>query len=242
MSPLADLLRPQKLEDIVGQEHLLNQNGLILTSLKQKKPQSFILWGPPGCGKTTLAKLYAKAFDTKFAILSGVFGSTAEIKKIVEKSQSSPLFSPQTILFVDEIHRFNKAQQDTFLPYIENGSLILVGATTENPSFCLNNALLSRLRVLTMTSLNDESLEKILVRYETIYQALQLDALLRDELKKLSQGDGRYLLNLVEALRLSINRPKNLSELHHLLQKKSALFDKEGDNHFKILSAFHKSY
>lgn len=241
MKPLADQLRPQKLEDIVGQDHILGPGTFLSNSIEQQKPRSFILWGPPGCGKTTLARVYAKAFEAKFVDISAVFGSVADIKKVVTEAQSNPLFFRFIILFVDEIHRFNKAQQDAFLPYIENGLIVLIGATTENPSFALNNALLSRAQILPMHALNEDALEKIIVRYEEKNKSLSLIKELRDEVKKLSQGDGRYLLNLIETLSFSSNELNNSEDLYRILQKKSAIFDKNNDYHYNTISALHKS-
>src|SRR3990167_1428935 len=166
--PLSERLRPKQLADISGQEHLVGKEGYITRIVQSKRPLSLLLFGPPGCGKTTIARLYAESFGLPFINLSAVFNSTAELKKILKEGQETPLFRRQTLLFVDEIHRFNRAQQDIFLPFLEDGTLILVGATTENPSFVLNNALLSRLRVLKLESLASESLEAILSRYEAI--------------------------------------------------------------------------
>lgn len=165
-APLAEQLRPVNLSEVVGQDHLVGPAGFITKIVQSKKPLSMILWGPPGCGKTSIARLYAKAFSLNFKNMSAIFSGIADIKKIIQDMNDAPLFGKQIVLFVDEIHRFNKAQQDAFLPFVENGTIILVGATAENPSFHLNNALLSRLRVLTLNTLDAESLEILLKRYE----------------------------------------------------------------------------
>jgi putative ATPase len=236
--PLAEALRPKTLSDIVGQDHLLGPDGLITRSVASGRPLSFLLWGPPGCGKTTLARLYASAFQAEFITFSAIFHGTADLKKLIERAKEQPLF--HKILFVDEIHRFNKAQQDAFLPFIEDGTITLVGATTENPSFALNNALLSRLRVLTLHTLPTDALERILRRFETTYHPLPLTNEARQAVLSLAQGDGRYLLNLVE----NIQNEKNtigLAELSRLMQKRPPLYDKHGDNHFNLISALHKS-
>src|SRR3990167_1941279 len=173
--PLYEKLRPQTLSEVAGQDHLVGKQGFITRIVESARPASLLLFGPPGCGKTTLARLYAKAFHIPFLSFSGVLQSTAELKKILKEGQETPLFNRQIILFVDEIHRFNRAQQDIFLPFLEDGSLILIGATTENPSFVLNNALLSRLRVLKLESLSFSSLVKILRRYESTVKPLGLE-------------------------------------------------------------------
>lgn len=240
--PLADLLRPQTLQEIEGQEHLLGPSGFITNTIKQGRALSILLWGPPGSGKTTLARLYAKAFDARFVPMSAVFSGIADIRKTVQEVKESPLFGRTTILFVDEIHRFNKAQQDAFLPYIEDGTIILVGATTENPSFSLNDALLSRLRVLTLKSLEEEHLDNILKKYENRFSPLPLNLEARKFLAVASQGDGRYLLNMVESLR-GADPEKILSseELRNYLQRRAPLYDKAGEGHYNIISALHKS-
>lgn len=240
--PLAEKLRPENIQDIVGQSHLVGKNGFLTHLINQRKPLSLILWGPPGCGKTTLAKLYAKSFEARFVSLSAVFSGVADLKKIIQESLQNPLFYKSTLLFVDEIHRFNKAQQDAFLPYLENGTLILVGATTENPSFSLNNALLSRLRVLTLDPLGSNDLEKLICSYEQKYTALNVTEEARNKLIEISAGDGRYLLNMIENLEnAKIDRPLDLENLFSFVQKRSALFDKKGDSHYNLISALHKS-
>lgn len=240
-TPLAETLRPQAMSEVVGQEHLLSDEGFITRTIAAKKPLSILLFGPSGCGKTTLAKLYAKAFELPFIALSAVFNSAAELKKILKEGQETPLFSRQILLFVDEIHRFNRSQQDLFLPFLEDGSLILVGATTENPSFSLNSALLSRLRVLTLNHLTPNSLEKILARYEKNIAPLPLTEEAKRFLISLSQGDGRHLLNLIENVNLLDGKVRDQEELASLLQARPVLYDKDREGHYNLISALHKS-
>lgn len=239
IKPLAEELRPNSLDQIYGQEHLLGEHGFLTGLIKAHKPLSIILWGPPGCGKTSIARLYAKAFGLNFQSMSAVFSGIADIRKIVKEIEETPLFNKGTLLFVDEIHRFNKAQQDAFLPYIEKGTIILVGATVENPSFYLNNALLSRVRVLTLNPLHEEALEAILKRYESKKGPLPLTEEARKLLIYTAQGDGRYLLNLVE--NITSEELLNEESLKALIQKRAALFDKGDDQHYNLISALHKS-
>lgn len=242
MIPLAEKLRPKKLQDIVGQTHLLGEEGLITRIIAKGNPLSIILWGPPGCGKTTIAHLYAEAFSLNFVALSAVFSGVADLKKLIAETKQNPLFARKTLLFIDEIHRFNKAQQDAFLPYVEDGTIVLVGATTENPSYHLNNALLSRVRVLTLNPLTKEELEKILNHYESSHPPLPLSPQARDQLLTISQGDGRYLLNMIENLQvLPKGQTVEIEELSSLLQKRSAVYDKHGEYHYNLISALHKS-
>lgn len=238
--PLSEQLRPGSFNDIVGQEHLLGPEGLISTIVARKKPLSIILWGPPGTGKTSIARLYAKAFSLEFRSLSAIFSGISDLKKLLKEGEDIPLFDKPLLLFVDEIHRFNKAQQDAFLPYLESGKLILVGATAENPSFYLNKALLSRVRVLVLKPLTNEALEKILASYEAKKAALSLSSEAKEYLIQLSAGDGRYLLNLIENIEGSTG-PLQRADVQKLLQAKAPLFDKNDDQHYNLISALHKS-
>lgn len=241
-TPLAEKLRPHTLQEVVGQEHILGENGLITLTIHSETPLSIVLWGPPGCGKTSIARLYAQAFNMHFISISAIFSGIADLKKIIKEAQDYFLLNKGTVLFVDEIHRFNKAQQDAFLPFIENGTFILVGATAENPSFYLNAALLSRLRVLPLYPLDNIALEKLIHRYESQFGALPLTAEARQLIILWAQGDGRYLYNLIENLKnTSAKKTLNEQDLKQILQKKSALFDKLGDQHYNLISALHKS-
>lgn len=241
--PLSEQLRPKSLADIVGQGHLLGKDGLITKIIQNGKPLSLLLFGPPGCGKTTLARLYAQAFKARFVPFSAVFHGTTELKNLIKEAQSHPLLNQQLILFIDEIHRFNKAQQDLFLPFIEDGTIVLIGATTENPSFSVNNALLSRLRVLCLKHLDDEALDKLIQRFEASFKKLNLSQDASRYLIQLAQGDGRYLINMLENLQTEAidNRELNVSHLQQLLQKRAALYDKTGEGHYNLISALHKS-
>lgn len=237
-TPLAESLRPKTFEEVAGQDKTIKWLKGIINS---KKPLSVLFFGPPGCGKTTIAKLYAQSFNVPVKSLSAVFSSVSDIKKIVQETRQNPLFNLPAILIVDEIHRFNKAQQDCFLPYIENGTIILVGATTENPSFALNNALISRLRVLTLNSLSLDELKKILDGCEKKIKCLNITDEAKDYLIKLSQGDGRHLINMLENCQNANEDQINLESIKDILQKKPALYDKSYDNHYNLISALHKS-
>jgi putative ATPase len=241
--PLAERLRPSSLAEIIGQDHLLDEGGLISHIVKKGKPLSLLLWGPPGCGKTTLARLYAQAFRGRFISLSAVLSGAADLKKIISDIEERPLLSGQTLLFVDEIHRFNKAQQDIFLPYLEKGTMILIGATTENPSFALNDALLSRLRVLPVKPLTIESLDQIVTRFEQKAHSLHLTEEARHLLLNFSGGDARHLLNMIENITHGASQGESIDplRLQMLVQKRSALYDKGAEGHFNLISALHKS-
>lgn len=239
---LAEKFRPKALNEIVGQDHLVGKDGFITSIIAGKKPFSIILWGPPGCGKTSIAHLYAKAFNMRFQVLSAIFSGIADLRKIIKETEDQPLLGQSTLLFVDEIHRFNKAQQDAFLPFIENGTIVLVGATAENPSFYLNNALLSRVRVLKLNPLNESNLELVIQNYESKTRPLNLTAQAREKLIQSAQGDARYLYNLIENLR---SHPSDeildIDQLDNFLQKRAPLYDKGDDQHYNIISALHKS-
>lgn len=240
--PLAEEFRPKSLDKVVGQTHLLASDGFITTSIKAGKPLSMILWGPPGCGKTSIARIYAKAFSMRFESLSAIFSGVADIKKLVKEMEDNPLFYKGILLFVDEIHRFNKAQQDAFLPLLESGKIILIGATAENPSFYLNDALLSRMRVLKLEPLDESALMQLVHSYEKAKGELNLTAESRAHLIHLAQGDGRYLFNLIENLQgIKSDGPLELQALQNFLQKRAPLFDKGNDQHYNLISALHKS-
>jgi putative ATPase len=239
--PLADRLRPTALADVVGQEHLLGPEGALTRLLKAGQLPSLILWGPPGCGKTTTARLIAQHTDLEFEPLSAVFSGVADLRKVFDRAAQRRDAGQGTLLFVDEIHRFNRAQQDAFLPYVEAGIVTLVGATTENPSFELNAALLSRCHVLVLKRLDDAALEQLLVRAEEeLGRPLPLDAGARETLKAMADGDGRYLINLVEQVR-SYDEVLDTQALMNRLQKRAPLYDKGQESHYNLISALHKS-
>jgi putative ATPase len=242
-SPLADRLRPQKLDEVVGQDHLLGPDGPIHRMVATGRLASMILWGPPGTGKTTIARLLAKEAGYEFQQISAVFSGVADLKKAFEQAKARRLAGQSTLLFVDEIHRFNRAQQDGFLPYVEAGTVTLVGATTENPSFELNGALLSRCQVFVLKRLDDAALEAILAKAEAQEgKALPLEPDARQALFALADGDGRYLLSLAETLfAIGPAEPMTVADLGRLLQKRSPAYDKDREEHYNLISALHKS-
>jgi putative ATPase len=241
--PLADRLRPRRLEEIVGQDHLIGPDGPIGRMLKNGQLSSMILWGPPGCGKTTLARLLAEQVNLAFEPLSAVFSGVADLRKVFEAAKERRRMGDGTLLFVDEIHRFNRAQQDGFLPYVEDGTVVLVGATTENPSFELNGALLSRCQVFVLNRLDDSDMEQLLERAEaTMHQRLPLDPEARAALRAMADGDGRYLLNMAEELfRYPPEKMLDVAALTKAVQKRAPLYDKAQEGHYNLISALHKS-
>lgn len=239
--PLADRLRPQALDTVVGQDHLVGTGGTLRKMVESGHLPSLILWGPPGCGKTTMARILAHHTDLHFEQISAIFSGVADLKKVFETAKLRRKQGRGTLLFVDEIHRFNKSQQDAFLPVMEDGTITLVGATTENPSFELNSALLSRSQVLVLKRLDDAALEQILQRAELeAKKQLPLDDNARETLKAMADGDGRYALNLAEQV-LSQDQTLDIEGLTALLQKRAPLYDKKDDSHYNLISALHKS-
>lgn len=241
--PLADIMRPNTIDDVVGQRALLGENGIVRRMVDNHKLSNLLLWGPPGCGKTTIARALANSVDMNFVPMSAVFSGTADIKKTMEAARNNALIGNGTLLFIDEIHRFNKTQQDTLLPYLEDGTVVFIGATTENPSFNLNNALLSRCHIGVLEPLNTEDLMVLVARAEKhLGKKLPLSADAKKHLAEISDGDARFLLNTAEYL-VSANFKKNLSadELDNVIQKRAPLSDKSGDEHYNMISAVHKS-
>ncbi|MTI11270.1 replication-associated recombination protein A [Curvivirga aplysinae] len=241
--PLADRLRPKTIDDVVGQDHLLGPEGSIRRFLDQGRLTSLILWGTPGCGKTTIARLLADHTDLAFEPLSAIFSGVADLRKVFDRAESRRMQGQGTCLFVDEIHRFNKAQQDSFLPYVENGTIILVGATTENPSFELNAALLSRCQVFVLNRLEHDAFETMLQRAEEEEdRKLPLTQEARWALMDMADGDGRYLLNMAEALyALGTSNEMDVEELGRVVQKRLPVYDKGQDSHYNLVSALHKA-
>ena len=246
--PLADRLRPQTLADVVGQDHLLKDGGALARLLTAGRMASIILWGPPGTGKTTIARLLAEHTRLHYEPLSAVFSGVADLRKVFDAARKRREAGQGTLLFVDEIHRFNRSQQDSFLPYVEDGTVTLVGATTENPSFELNGALLSRCQVLVLRRLDNEALEALLRRAEQAEgKKLPLGEDAREALRAMADGDGRAILNMAEQL-LNLpsdqqrgNKQVDTAELADIVARRAPLYDKSQEGHYNLISALHKS-
>ncbi|MCA1652862.1 MAG: replication-associated recombination protein A, partial [Sphingomicrobium sp.] len=242
-APLADRIRPATLDQVVGQEHLTGPEGAIGRMVAAGKLSSMILWGPPGTGKTSIARLLADAVGLRFVALSAVFSGVADLKKVFAEARHAARAGQRTLLFVDEIHRFNRAQQDGFLPFVEDGTITLVGATTENPSFELNAALLSRCQVLILHRLDHQALCRLLDRAEALVGgSLPVTSEARDALVASADGDGRFLLNQAETLfDVGLDSPLDPAGLAALLQRRVAVYDKDREGHYNLISALHKS-
>lgn len=241
--PLADRLRPKSLDEVVGQDHLLGPDGPLRRMVDQGRLTSVILWGGPGCGKTTIARLLADFTELAFEPLSAVFSGVADLRQVFERARERRVGGQGTLLFVDEIHRFNRAQQDGFLPYVEDGTVVLVGATTENPSFELNAALLSRCQVFVLNRLDATALAGLLARAEAEEgRALPLDDDARAAVIAMADGDGRYLLNMAEALfNTGLSKKMTSEELLTVVQRRMPVYDKGQESHYNLISALHKS-
>jgi putative ATPase len=242
-APLADRLRPRTLDEVVGQEHLTGPSGAIGRMVAAGRLASMILWGPPGTGKTTIARLLAGAVGMRFVAISAVFSGVADLKKVFAEARTAARAGQQTLLFVDEIHRFNRAQQDGFLPYVEDGTVTLVGATTENPSFEINAALLSRCQVLILRRLDHAALDELVTRAEALEdRTLPVTPEAREALIASADGDGRFLLNQVETLfSIDIQDVLGPAELSELLHRRVPVYDKDREGHYNLISALHKT-
>ena len=243
--PLADRLRPKSLDEVAGQDHLLGPEGVLRRMLDKSALRSIIFWGPPGTGKTTVARLIAERTSMHFEQLSAIYSGVQDLRRVFDAARDRRKMGLGTILFVDEIHRFNRAQQDSFLPVMEDGTIILIGATTENPSFELNGALLSRATVLVFRRLDEDALEGLLARAEKAEgRPLPLDAEARAQLIAMADGDGRAVLNLAESVYAATNgaaAPLAPAELVDIVQRRAPLYDKNRDGHYDLISALHKS-
>lgn len=242
--PLAEVLRPQRLEDVIGQDRLLRPDGPIGRMVAGKRLSSFILWGPPGSGKTTIARLVAQGIGLEFVQLSAVLSGVADLRKVIETAKHLRTGAGrQTAVFVDELHRFNRTTQDALLPHVEDGTIVLIGATTENPSFSMVAALLSRTKVYTLSRLERPDLELLLQRAEAhMGRPLPVDAMARDTLLEMADGDGRYLLGLCEELfTLPKGTSLDVAGLSEAVQKRAPIYDKGQEEHYNLLSCFHKS-
>ncbi len=241
-APLADRLRPAALDDVIGQQHLTGSEGAIGRMVAAGRLSSLILWGPPGTGKTSIARLLAAAVNMRFVAISAVFSGVADLKKVFAEAEVAAKAGQRTLLFVDEIHRFNRAQQDGFLPFVERGTVTLVGATTENPSFALNAALLSRAQVVILHRLDAPALSELLTRAEALQGPLPLTRNAREALVASADGDGRFLLNQAETLYAAqIPEPLDPAALGKFLQRRVAVYDKDRDGHYNLISALHKA-
>ncbi|MBI2234236.1 MAG: replication-associated recombination protein A [Micavibrio aeruginosavorus] len=239
--PLADRLRPRSIDDVVGQDHLVGAEGTLRRMVTGGKLASIILWGPPGCGKTTLARILADHTDLQFEQISAIFSGVADLRKVFDAAKLRRQQGRGTLLFVDEIHRFNKSQQDAFLPVVEDGTIVLIGATTENPSFELNAALLSRCQVMVLKRLDDAAIEILLQRAEAeAGKPLPLDKDARLALKAMADGDGRYALTMAEQV-LSEDSVLDTEKLAALANRRAPLYDKADEGHYNLISALHKS-
>jgi len=236
--PLAERLRPTMLQDVVGQPHLVGPGGRLTTMIERGTLASLILWGPPGVGKTTIARLLSEAAGMSFVAMSAVFSGVADLKRVFETARTT---QGRTLLFVDEVHRFNRAQQDAFLPVVEDGTIVLVGATTENPSFALNGALLSRCQVVVLHRLDEAALEALLTRAEQLGGPLPLTAGARQALCAMADGDGRYALNLAEQVLHAGPDLLDAASLAALVQRRAPQHDRDRDGHYNLASALHKS-
>ena len=242
-APLADRMRPQSLDEVIGQNHLLGEEGPLQNMITSGIFSSIILWGPTGVGKTTIARLLADHSNSHFEQISAIFTGVGDLKKVFEAAKFRRTNGHKTVIFVDEIHRFNKSQQDSFLPFLEDGTIILIGATTENPSFELNPAILSRVQVLVLERLNNADLKKLLERAEGVLGSeINLDLDAKIELLKIADGDGRALLNLIEnIISWEISNPLTVKDLSVRLSKRLKKYDKKGEEHYNLISALHKS-
>jgi putative ATPase len=242
--PLADRLRPKTLAEVAGQAHIAGPDGTLTRLIATGRIPSLVLWGPPGCGKTTIARLLAGETNLAFEQLSAIFSGVADLRKAFDRAKIAREQGQGTLLFIDEIHRFNRSQQDSFLPHMEDGTITLVGATTENPSFELNAALLSRATVLTLNRLDDAALDKLVARAEgEMDRTLPLDADAREALKGMADGDGRTIINLAEDVFSALaegGQPINREALVKLVQRRAPLYDKGREGHYNLISALHK--